>query len=672
MLNGPLRGAVLGDGMGLGKTLTSINVALRDPNEPYEGPVLVVAPKAVQSTWLDELSFHFRQVRRFHRATKSRYEYPVADTMANQLKGPRVFVLKGRNVSAAEIFGNKYDFIIVSYNYVMGASQDLDFAENTAQILNIERSQRRMAKGIVLPVKYRRPWRVQFPLCAETMDAFGLQFPIIVLDEAHKVKNRSSETHIAIRSLKYSKVLAVSGTAFPNKWHDIYGMIDFLPGNPFESFDHFVKCFSTIINGRPGNTCETDEILGFLDSFFVARPQSVMNLRGLEEHLVEAPLSTGKSISIALLADEFYRLARMRSDNDQDNDNTAAFAKAVEAETLAVSDLLSREDREEDTKAYEDWCEKKGIVPADVSPDQLLEWVERAGPRPKMKRRPRKGRKTAPKSTPASLDGDNSDDPDYVVGQTEYHEDDDNDEMEENDEEYCEEQTKGRGGPKRALWLTRLRQTPPSEFVNEPRIKAVTDTVAHVLSENVSDKILIFSKYLTVLDIIERALEEAEKDNATGVRVLRFDGTMSHAKRDKVRHEVQSNSTTPCVILLTAGAGGVGLTLTAANHVILCEYWWTQSEELQALSRCYRQGQEKTVHVWRVRSLNSAMELYVQRTAKAKATVTGDIAKWLVRDLVWNSIVEFNRDPGFFCRKSHLGSLAYADFTRDADKPEIH
>ncbi|KAF4780876.1 hypothetical protein HER10_EVM0003842 [Colletotrichum scovillei] len=649
MLNGPLRGAVLGDGMGLGKTLTSINVTLRDPNEPYEGPVLVVAPKAVQSTWLDELSFHFQQ-----------------------LKGPRVFVLKGRNVSAAEIFGNKYDFIIVSYNYVVGASQDLDFAENTAQILNIERSQRRMAKGIVLPVKYRRPWRVGFPLCAETMDAFGLQFPIIVLDEAHKVKNHSSETHIAIRNLKYSKVLAVSGTAFPNKWHDIYGMIDFLPGNPFESFDHFVKCFSTLINGRPGNTCETDEILAFLDSFFVARPQSVMSLRGLEEHLVEAPLSTGKSISIALLADEFYRLARMRSDNDEDNDTTAAFAKAVEAETLAISDLLSREDREEDTKPYEDWCEKKGIVPADVSPDQLLEWVERAGRRPKLKRKPRKGRKTAPKSTRASLDGDNSDDPDFVAGQTEYHEDDGNDEMEENDEEYCEEQTKGRGGPKRALWLTRLRQTPPSEFVNEPRIKAVTDTVARVLSDNASDKILIFSKYLTVLDIIERALEEAEKDDAIGVRVLRFDGSMSHAKRDKVRHEVQSNSTTPCVILLTAGAGGVGLTLTAANHVILCEYWWTQSEELQALSRCYRQGQEKTVHVWRVRSLNSAIELYVQRTAKAKATVTGDIAKWLVRDLAWNSIVEFNRDPGFFCRKSHLGSLAYADFTRDADKPEVH
>ncbi|UQC85517.1 uncharacterized protein CLUP02_11015 [Colletotrichum lupini] len=90
MLNGPLRVAVLGDGVGLGKTLTSINVALRDPNEPYEGPILVVAPKAVQSTWLDELSFHFRQ-----------------------LKGPKVFVLKGRNVSAAEISGNEHDFIIV-------------------------------------------------------------------------------------------------------------------------------------------------------------------------------------------------------------------------------------------------------------------------------------------------------------------------------------------------------------------------------------------------------------------------------------------------------------------------------------------------------------------------------------------------------------------------------
>ncbi|KAK1690594.1 hypothetical protein BDP55DRAFT_647780 [Colletotrichum godetiae] len=43
MLNRSLRGAVLADGMGLSKTLTSINVALCDPNEPYEGLVLVVA-----------------------------------------------------------------------------------------------------------------------------------------------------------------------------------------------------------------------------------------------------------------------------------------------------------------------------------------------------------------------------------------------------------------------------------------------------------------------------------------------------------------------------------------------------------------------------------------------------------------------------------------------------
>ncbi|KAL2883618.1 hypothetical protein SGCOL_000761 [Colletotrichum sp. CLE4] len=99
-----------------------------------------------------------------------------------------VYVLKGRNASAADIFGNEYDFVVVSYNYVMGASQDLDFAQNTGQIVDIDRKQMHIAKEFISPFKYRRPWRVCFPLCAETMDIFEVQFPIILLDEAHKVK----------------------------------------------------------------------------------------------------------------------------------------------------------------------------------------------------------------------------------------------------------------------------------------------------------------------------------------------------------------------------------------------------------------------------------------------------------------------------------------------------
>ncbi|KAK1500458.1 hypothetical protein CABS01_10182 [Colletotrichum abscissum] len=50
------------------------------------------------------------------------------------------------------------------------------------------------------------------------------------------------------------------------------------------------------------------------------------------------------------------------------------------------------------------------------------------------------------------------------------------------------------------------------------------------------------------------------------------------------------------------------LTLTTSNHVSMAEHWWTTSEQLQAISRCYRQVRAKTVHVSRIRSSNSARE----------------------------------------------------------------
>jgi SNF2 family DNA or RNA helicase len=50
-------------------------------------------------------------------------------------------------------------------------------------------------------------------------------------------------------------------------------------------------------------------------------------------------------------------------------------------------------------------------------------------------------------------------------------------------------------------------------------------------------------------------------------------------------------------MLLSPKAGGVGLTLTAANHVIHLSRWWNPAVEDQCTDRVYRIGQEKAVQV---------------------------------------------------------------------------
>jgi SNF2 family DNA or RNA helicase len=61
----------------------------------------------------------------------------------------------------------------------------------------------------------------------------------------------------------------------------------------------------------------------------------------------------------------------------------------------------------------------------------------------------------------------------------------------------------------------------------------------------------------------------------------------------------QTESDCP-LLLISIKAGGTGLNLTAANHVIHYDLWWNPAVENQATDRAYRIGQERTVFVHRL------------------------------------------------------------------------
>jgi SNF2 family DNA or RNA helicase len=62
------------------------------------------------------------------------------------------------------------------------------------------------------------------------------------------------------------------------------------------------------------------------------------------------------------------------------------------------------------------------------------------------------------------------------------------------------------------------------------------------------------------------------------------------------------------VFLLSLKAGGVGLNLTAADHVILLDPWWNPAVEDQAADRAHRIGQDKPVLVLRLVAENTVEE----------------------------------------------------------------
>ncbi len=104
------------------------------------------------------------------------------------------------------------------------------------------------------------------------------------------------------------------------------------------------------------------------------------------------------------------------------------------------------------------------------------------------------------------------------------------------------------------------------------------------------EKTLVFSQYVeeSGLAALERHLRKFHP--------ARFHGQLSDRQREEVVQQFQEGDRNQ-VLLMSVKAGGLGLTLTRANHVFHFDQWWTPAAALQAEHRAYRIGQEKPVHV---------------------------------------------------------------------------
>ena len=102
---------------------------------------------------------------------------------------------------------------------------------------------------------------------------------------------------------------------------------------------------------------------------------------------------------------------------------------------------------------------------------------------------------------------------------------------------------------------------------------------------------LIFSQWTSLLDLVEPGLGKR------GITFARLDG--STKDRGGVVDTFQSESGSD-VMLLSLKAGGVGLTLTRADHVFMLDPWWNPFVEDQAADRAHRIGQEQPVMVYKL------------------------------------------------------------------------
>jgi SNF2 family DNA or RNA helicase/uncharacterized Zn finger protein len=125
------------------------------------------------------------------------------------------------------------------------------------------------------------------------------------------------------------------------------------------------------------------------------------------------------------------------------------------------------------------------------------------------------------------------------------------------------------------------------------------------------EKVLIFTQYTQMADIL---VELIQKELLTTPLLLK--GDMSKQQREAVVEKFQNDNRYK-IFILSLKAGGVGLNLTAANHVIHYDLWFNPAVENQATDRAFRIGQTKKVTVHRLITKNS-FEEKIDKMIKSK------------------------------------------------------
>ncbi|KAG7276793.1 hypothetical protein CRUP_014467 [Coryphaenoides rupestris] len=129
------------------------------------------------------------------------------------------------------------------------------------------------------------------------------------------------------------------------------------------------------------------------------------------------------------------------------------------------------------------------------------------------------------------------------------------------------------------------------------------------------DKILVFSQSLSTLTVIEEFLAKrpvppspkssgSEGTNQNWVRNLnycRLDGSTAASERERLINQFNDPSNTSAwVFLLSTRAGCLGVNLIGANRVVVFDASWNPCHDAQAVCRVYRYGQRKPCHIYRL------------------------------------------------------------------------
>jgi len=157
------------------------------------------------------------------------------------------------------------------------------------------------------------------------------------------------------------------------------------------------------------------------------------------------------------------------------------------------------------------------------------------------------------------------------------------------------------------------------------KLKRLKEMVEEVIENN--ESLLVFSQFKEIGDALQRYFRQTLHCNTYFIH----GGTPRH-KREQFIEAFQDEDSEPSVFILSLKAGGVGITLTRANHVFHFDRWWNPAVEEQATDRAFRIGQKKNVFVHKfitIGTLEERIDAMPEEKRSLSSSIIGADESWL-------------------------------------------
>ncbi|KAI9046503.1 hypothetical protein LZ554_009250 [Drepanopeziza brunnea f. sp. 'monogermtubi'] len=564
-------GGLLGDEMGMGKTIQAVSLIMSD--WPAKQPSLVLIPPVAIMQWQQE----------------------IADYTDGTLK---TFVYHGTNAAVKDVTYEKlmkYDVILMSYN-------------------SLESMYRKQVKG----------FKRKHSIFKEDSVIHRINFHRVILDEAHSIKSRTSGSAKACFALKADHKWCLSGTPLQNRIGEFFSLIRFLGIKPFACYlckkcpcstlnwdmDEWNRCRGCTHGAMQHVSVFNQELLNPIQKFGNAGPgvEAFRKLGILTGRFMLRRVKRDHSSAMELPAKEIYVDRQFFGEEENDfagsimNNNNRKFETYVAQGVLLnnYANIFGLIMQMRQVADHPDLILKRNgeggqnILVCCIC-DETAEEAIRSACKHDFCRE-------CAKSYLAS-----SDTPDCPQCHIALAID-----LEQPDIEQDEQQVK------KSSIINRIKM---ENWTSSSKIETLVHDLHELRSKNMSHKSIIFSQFTTMLQLVEWRLRRA------GITTVMLDGSMTPAQRQASINHFMTDVKVEC-FLVSLKAGGVALNLTEASRVFIVDPWWNPAAEWQSADRCHRIGQGRPCKITRLcieDSVESRMVLLQEKKASMiNSTINSD------------------------------------------------